>query len=56
MWWEEYDIRVDSLLKNLFYYDFQEFNIDPDCDGEQVDEFLLACLQASNSKTTTEST
>lgn len=35
---------------------FQEFNIDPECDGEQVDEFLLACLQASNSKSTTEGT
>ncbi|WAR03844.1 MORC1-like protein [Mya arenaria] len=28
----------------------QEFNIDPECDGDQVDEFLLACLQASSSK------
>ena len=38
-----------SILWNLFF-SFQEFSIDPDCDGEQVDEFLHACLQASSAK------
>ena len=44
-------IIVIIMLLNIF----QEFSIDPDCDGEQVDEFLHACLQASSAKPTGES-
>lgn len=47
---------VRKMIAKLLTSSNEEFNIDPECDGEQVDEFLLACLQASNTKSTTEGT
>ncbi|XP_052799923.1 ATPase MORC2-like isoform X2 [Mya arenaria] len=41
---------VRKMIAKLLTSSNEEFNIDPECDGDQVDEFLLACLQASSSK------
>ncbi|KAH3882973.1 hypothetical protein DPMN_006920, partial [Dreissena polymorpha] len=41
---------VRKMIAKLLTFSNEEFNIDPECDGEQVDEFLLTCLQASSAK------
>lgn len=46
---------VRKMIAKLLTSSNEEFSIDPDCDGEQVDEFLHACLQASSAKPTGES-
>ncbi|KAL4224082.1 ATPase morc2 [Mactra antiquata] len=47
---------VRKMIAQLLSSSNEEFNIDPECADEQVDEFLLACLQASNTKSGTEGT
>ena len=36
---------ANSIWSNVGFLSFQEFDIDPECDSEQVDELLAACVK-----------